>query len=200
MPRLEGHPGPWGRGDVREQATRHCFALQFAAGLPTPPITASPHAELSASPGVAGACNNPCMAHESADRFRDGAASRRVADLALLDLRCGTGMWRPRRAHRAASDLAEDLRINDVYAITSPQRAGEWADAFGAQQVLAPSETGRLPAQAVVVVDLTGLRGQVTVGLDTALAGRSVITSSSLGSRTHGLPMPPVAAAASDHR
>lgn len=111
----------------------------------------------------------------------------------MLDLRCGTGMWRARRAHRAAVDLAADLDIDQVWCITSPGKAtaGEWPEVFGPERTTTPADTGQIPERAVVVVDLTGLRGHRTVGLDSALAGRAVVTTSSLGDRMHGMPQPP---------
>ena len=129
--------------------------------------------------------------------FRDGAAADRLDGLAMLDLRCGTGMWRARRAHRAATDLAADLGIDQVWLVTSPARAatGEWPEAFGPERTTTPADTARIPDRAVVVVDLTAVKGRNTIGLDTTLAGRAVITTSSLGSRPHGLPALPTAAA-----
>ncbi|AXV09781.1 hypothetical protein DVS28_b0011 (plasmid) [Euzebya pacifica] len=123
--------------------------------------------------------------------FRDGVAADRLAGLAMLDLRCGTGMWRARRAHRAAVDLAADLGIDQVWLVTSPARAtvGEWPEVFGPGRTVAPADAGRNPDHAVVVVDLTALRGHRTVGLAEALAGRVLVTTSSLGSRLHGLPV-----------
>lgn len=127
------------------------------------------------------------MTDGAPDPFRSGVAADRVAGMSVLDLRCGTGMWRPRRVHRAAVDLADDLGIGAVWAVTSTTRKGEWGEAFGPDRVVTPSGLTGLPPRAVVVVDLTGLRGRNSVGLDTALGRHVVVTSSSLGARTHGL-------------
>ena len=74
-----------------------------------------------------------------------------------------------------------DLGIEPVWLITSATRAtlGEWPEVFGPGQTVAPAGAGQIPVRAVVVVDLTALRGHRTAGLDAALVGRALVTTSS---------------------